>query len=100
MKSLILLFLFIVSLIVVPSCKRKEAKQVTFANAKTLAMLSDSIDIIDSIVNVIRNSHNREAHLYANRALGMAFTINSQEALARALFSRVSLTGILPVIQA
>lgn len=47
-------------------------------------MLSDSINIIDSLVNVIKTSDNRRAHMFANRALTMALTINSQEALARA----------------
>ncbi len=90
MKYIKLYLLLLISVVINTSCGRKIHEHVTSANQENIGMLSDSINILDSLVNAIKISNNRMAHYYANRAIGLAIALNSQEALARALL----LTGV------
>jgi signal transduction histidine kinase len=84
MKISLRFLLFVLSIGIIIACTRKKPEPITFANPESIVILSDSINILDSLVNTIKISDNHRAHHYATRALSLAMTINSEEALARA----------------
>ena len=67
-------------------CTGKSPKPSTSLIPLSNAALLDSITKLDSLVGRTKASNNVQAHRYAKQALSIALRMNSEVALARAIF--------------
>jgi len=78
------LFYVIAISLVFQGCRERPSSGIAVTNGPEFKLKMDSLQFLDSIVNIKKASDNKLAHKYANNALTLAFTINTEEALARA----------------
>ena len=78
------LFYVIAFTIVIQGCIERPSSGIDVTNGPEFKLKMDSLQFLESIVNLKKASDNKLAHKYANNALTLAFTINTEEALARA----------------
>jgi signal transduction histidine kinase len=84
MKNFTSFLLVIILTGMIFSCTRKSSGPGLSINTDNKAILSDSLNILDSLVNTFKASDHPLAIIYSKRALSLALTINTEESFAKA----------------
>ena len=83
MKNPLRFFIFSIIIGVIISCNGKKPEPKISGNEVNNIMLSDSINILDSLVNLYKASNHELAYFYSRRALAIALFLRDKEVFAR-----------------
>ncbi|MDP1623634.1 MAG: ATP-binding protein [Bacteroidales bacterium] len=78
------LSIFVLLVVLLHGCTQEPSDRIGFQSNTESRLKIDSLEILDSMVNLYKASNNILAHKYANKALSLALSINTEEALAQA----------------